>query len=126
MDENNCEALPASKMIGKKWTMLILEELSFHQPMGFNELQEKLKKISSKVLSEQLQELEGIELIHKEKIPAKPVDLSRYTLTEKGKSLHFIFNQFKEWNSKYGNHNPNCRDTECATCNSFIHYVTIK
>lgn len=126
MNDNKCEALSASRAIGKKWTMLILQELSIHHQIGFNSLQDSLKKISAKVLSNQLQELEKNQLIHKEVILKKPLPESKYSLTEKGKALHQILNAFKEWNMEWGNGSPGCMDKECATCNNFLAYVSAK
>ena len=54
---NHCGVYKTLKIIGSKWTMLILHNL-FDGTKRFGELQRALKPISPKTLSQRLQELE--------------------------------------------------------------------
>lgn len=95
MDHKNCGVAKTLKIIGSKWTMLILHNL-FSGKMRFGELQRSLPNISPKTLSLRLQELEK-EGIIKKKIYAEVPLKVEYSLTKKGESLGEIFTKMAEW-----------------------------
>jgi len=80
-----CPIETTFKIIGKKWTSLILREL-FRGASQFSQLQKRVKGINSKILSHRLKELQRASILKKSVVSVEPVRIE-YTLTEKGKQL---------------------------------------
>jgi DNA-binding HxlR family transcriptional regulator len=93
-----CPVAKTLKVIGSKWTMLILHNL-FDGKKRFGELQRSLPGISPKTLSQRLQELEQEGIITKKVYAEVPLHVE-YNLTEKGKSLDGIFDSLKQWGER--------------------------
>ncbi len=94
-NEENCAVAKTLKIIGSKWTMLILHNM-FEGRKRFGELQRSLEGISPKTLSQRLQELEQDKIISKKVYAEVPLHVE-YNLTDKGKSLRRIFNDLASW-----------------------------
>jgi DNA-binding HxlR family transcriptional regulator len=94
----NCAVAKTLKVIGSKWTMLIIHNL-FDGNNRFGSLQRALPGISPKTLSQRLQELEQEEIITKKVFAEVPLHVE-YTLTEKGKSLSGVFKSLAKWGEK--------------------------
>ncbi|CAN5144545.1 helix-turn-helix domain-containing protein [soil metagenome] len=94
-EKNHCGVSSTLKIIGSKWTMLILHNL-FTGKKRFGELQRLLDGISPKTLSQRLQELEKEGIIHKKVFAEVPLHVE-YTLTKKGESLGDIFDKMAQW-----------------------------
>jgi DNA-binding HxlR family transcriptional regulator len=73
----------------KKWAMLIIHTIGYHERMRFNELMEVLIDISPKALSDTLKELEAEGLIKRESFPEIPPRVE-YKLTNDGSELRDI------------------------------------
>lgn len=95
MSASSCGVAKTLKIIGSKWTMLILHNL-FTGKKRFGELQRLLGGISPKTLSQRLQELEKEEIINKKVYAEVPLHVE-YSLTQKGKSLEKIFKTMEQW-----------------------------
>lgn len=95
LSENSCGVAKTLKIIGSKWTMLILHNL-FTGKKRFGELQRLLDGISPKTLSQRLQELEHEGIITKKVFAEVPLHVE-YSLTKKGESLEQIFKTMKQW-----------------------------
>jgi DNA-binding HxlR family transcriptional regulator len=93
-----CGVAATLKIIGSKWTMLILHKL-FEGEKRFGELQKALAPISPKTLSLRLQELEKEGIITKKIFAEIPLHVE-YTLTKKGQSLNEIFQKMADWGKK--------------------------
>ncbi len=96
-DHSNCSISKTLKIIGSKWTMLILH-LLFDETLRFGQLQKSLNGISPKTLSQRLKELEKDGIIKKEVYIQIPLKVE-YSLTAKGQSLKEIFSKMTEWGS---------------------------
>ena len=96
--KNGCIAT-ASKIIGNKWTALILRDLSTG-PKRFCELEESVKNINPRTLSQRLDDLEEYAVITKKSFSEVPPRVE-YTLTEKGSDLLPIIRQMATWGDKY-------------------------
>lgn len=83
------------KIIGRKWTILILHQLCAGTKR-FGELQRLLPGISPKTLSERLKELEQDGIVTKKVFAEVPLHVE-YSLTSKGKTLKSIINQMAKW-----------------------------
>jgi len=98
----NCAVARTLKIVGSKWTMLLLHNI-FEGRKRFGELQRSMTGISPKTLTQRLRELEQDGIISKKIYAEVPLHIE-YSLTEKGKSLRGIFSSLEEW----GNNNLDC------------------
>jgi DNA-binding HxlR family transcriptional regulator len=91
------------KVLGKRWSLLILKSLNSQESIRFNELKRTLARISSTVLAERLLELEREGLIVKKIYPEIPPKVE-YSLTYRAKELEIVLRSLgdwvKRWNSK--------------------------
>ncbi len=87
------------KIIGRKWTPLLLRELC-ESTRRFGELQRALTGISPRTLSLRLQQLEKDGIIIKKVFAEVPLHVE-YSLTPKGASLRKIIEQMHAWGQKY-------------------------
>ncbi len=91
-------------LIGGKWKSLILWQLSL-KVQRFNELRRMFPKVSQKMLTQQLRDLERDGLISRviyHQIPPKV----EYSLTEFGKSLMPVLLQMNQWGTQYAVEHP--------------------
>jgi DNA-binding HxlR family transcriptional regulator len=89
----------ASKIIGNKWTALILRDLSTG-PRRFCELEDSVNNINPRTLSKRLDDLEEYAIITKKCFSEVPPRVE-YTLTDKGNDLLPILRQMASWGDKY-------------------------
>lgn len=99
MVKDNCGVAKTLKIIGSKWTMMILHNL-FENKKRFGELQRELASISPKTLSSRLQELEKDGIVKRKIFNEVPLHVE-YSLTEKGQSLSSIFAQMAKWGEQH-------------------------
>ena len=112
---HTCVTLKTAQIIGKKWAVTILQEVSSQDKKGFNYHLRQLRKISPKILAKRLRELEQQDLIERKIIkPTKPPQTS-YSTTEKGKELLKIVNNLSAWSNKYNKGDIKCR-SDCPNC----------
>lgn len=86
----------ALSLIGGKWKLNILFWLWRKDVMRYNELKRSLQGITHKMLSKQLKELEGDNLIIRHEYPQVPPRVE-YNLSERGKSLMPIMHELCTW-----------------------------
>ncbi|MHA2021381.1 MAG: winged helix-turn-helix transcriptional regulator [Candidatus Thorarchaeota archaeon] len=101
----SCPVFLASTILGKRWTILILQALmtsSAKDGLRFNEIHKTLDWISAKVLSGRLKELVVEGLVTRE-VDAEVIPPSvTYTLTDKGNDLRGVLTLMQEWGKKHG------------------------
>ena len=94
-----CNIAQTLNLIGDKWSLLILHELSIgHQT--YNEIQGGLTGIPTNLLSARLKELEEDGRLNSALYQAHPPRY-RYTLTESGADLYHVFYSLILWGEKY-------------------------
>jgi len=98
--EEWCPVTTTATLIGKKWHPVIVHRLLEAGPCGFNELQDNVDGISSKVLSDSLADLETKGLVDREIISEKPFRV-HYSLTEHGRSLRPVISAMQKWGKQY-------------------------
>lgn len=98
--EEWCAITCAADLIGKKWHPVIIHRLLDEEPMGFNELKREIDGISSKVLSDSLEDLEKNSLVNRKVVSEKPVKVE-YSLTGIGESLEPVITELAEWGQEY-------------------------
>lgn len=94
--EEWCPVTTTSSLIGKKWHPVIIHRLLEHGPSGFTELKENVDGISSKVLSDSLDDLGDKHLVEREIISEKPFRVE-YSLTDHGQSLEPVIYAMRDW-----------------------------
>lgn len=99
LQEEPCGVAKTLKIIGSKWTSLLLHYL-FEGKTRFNELQRAMPGVSPKTLSQRLKALQDEGIITKQVFAEVPLHVE-YTLTEKGKSLNDIIQKMAEWGEKH-------------------------
>ena len=98
--EEWCPVTTTASLIGKKWHPVIVHRLLRSGPSGFNELQENVDGISSKVLSDSLDDLEENQLVDRDIVSEKPFRV-QYSLTEYGESLEPVIDEMEQWGKTY-------------------------
>ncbi|MHA1448262.1 MAG: winged helix-turn-helix transcriptional regulator [Candidatus Hodarchaeales archaeon] len=101
---NLCPVRETLKIIGKKWHLLILFYLT-KGPTRFTAIKDDLQ-ISSKVLSDVLNDLEEKVLISKKVFDTMPIRIE-YILTEKGEELQDLWDSLRDWGLKWAICDPN-------------------
>jgi DNA-binding HxlR family transcriptional regulator len=98
--EEWCSVTSTAMLIGKKWHPVVVERLLDAGPMGFSDLQRAVGAISSKVLSDTLDDMESKGLVDREVVSDKPFRV-RYSLTERGRDLQPIIAAMDEWGNDH-------------------------
>ncbi len=105
-NDNNVECQEVSdawKLLGKRWSLMILKNLNAKESIRFNELKRVISGISSTVLADRLLELEREGLVTKKIYPEIPPRVE-YSLTSRAKGLGIVLsslgNWVRRWNSK--------------------------
>ena len=100
MKEEKCDVVDIWEVLGKRWSLHILKNLSTNGIIRFNELKRLIPDISSTVLSQRLLELEMEGLISKKIYSEIPVRVE-YSLTPRTKELETILQQLNDWINRW-------------------------
>jgi DNA-binding HxlR family transcriptional regulator len=103
MKNEKCDIVDIWDVLGKRWSLHILRNLSTNGTIRFNELKRLLSGISSTVLSERLLELEQQGLITKKIYPEIPTRVE-YSLTARTRELETILHQLNDWANRWKNY----------------------
>lgn len=98
--EDWCPITATATLVGKKWHPVIVHRLLVSGPLGFNALKEEVDGISSKVLSDSLEDLGEKRLVNREIVSDKPVRVE-YSLTSIGESLEPVILSMRDWGTEY-------------------------
>ena len=98
-DYVNCPVEAVFGVIGGKWKAVILFRLSM-ATMRFGELRRVLCKVTPRMLTNQLRELERDGLVHREVYAQVPPKVE-YSLTDLGRSLIPALTALKDWSEAY-------------------------
>ena len=94
-----CPVEAALDLIDGKWKAVILYHL-LNDTIRFNELRRRLSRITQRMLTRQLRELEADGLIHRE-IYAEVPPRVEYSLTALGRSLEPVVRMLWTWGNDY-------------------------
>jgi DNA-binding HxlR family transcriptional regulator len=92
----------AIELIGKRWTGLILQHL-LGGALRFNEVSDRIPRITDAMLSQRLKELEQAEVVERLVTVARPVEV-RYALTPIGRKLEPVLDAVLEWSVNWAAH----------------------
>lgn len=95
-----CPVETTLTLIGSKWQVLILRDLTVNGTMRFKELQRSIGRISQKVLTSNLHAMEGSGLVHREVFAEVPPRVE-YSLTELGQTLAPVLDALRQWGESY-------------------------
>ena len=95
-----CAIVDVWEVLGRRWSLHILKNLSTKEVIRFNDLKRSLAGISSTVLSERLLELEREGLVTKKIYPEVPPRVE-YSITPQAKELEVIIKELARWANKW-------------------------
>lgn len=91
-----CPIEYTQKVVGGKWKSIILWHLYTEGTKRYGELKRYLTKISHKMLSQQLKELEVDKLVYRKEYQQIPPKVE-YSITDRGKTLIPILKLMHNW-----------------------------
>lgn len=97
----SCPIAGSINIFGGKWKPEVIYFIN-QGPKRFNELRRLIPKVSQRMLTQQLRELERDGILDRKQyleIPAKVV----YSMTDLGRTLIPIFEQLEEWTTENNN-----------------------
>lgn len=89
----------AMSLLGKRWSGLIIKAM-MEGPCRFNELLSTVERVSDRVLTERLRELEAAGLVERRVYPESPVRIE-YSLTPKGRDMEQVLEALQVWADKW-------------------------
>lgn len=89
----------AVEMVGRRWTGVILREL-LAGTIRFCEIRDAVPRLSDRLLSDRLKELEAEGVVERRVIPHTPVRIE-YHLTEKGRALEAAVATIADWAERW-------------------------
>lgn len=97
-------------VIGKKWTLLIINAIGNYGKLRFNNLMQELGNVSPKTLSDTLKELQTEGLVQRESFAEIPPRVE-YSLTADGTELRRAIVPLLKWAANRGT----CEKEKCAS-----------
>ena len=97
--DSNCPVACALDVIGEKWTLLILRDLTLNPSRRFQDLIDSLKGCAPNTLSARLASLEEQGLVERRLYEQHPPRME-YVLTGKGREVRPVLKALKAWGEK--------------------------
>ena len=98
-DRENCPISTAQRMIGGKWTLLILYNLS-SGAVRFGGLSRMAPDMTQSTLTKELRSLESYQIINRKVYPEVPPKVE-YSLTEIGMRFLPVLGGLSQWGEEY-------------------------
>ena len=95
-----CPVENAARIIGRKWTLQIVNNLARDDARRFCELQEALGGVNPSTLSSRLKMLEEEGLVQRTQLSTVPPHVE-YRLTEMGDQLGGVIHEIKLWSNRW-------------------------
>ena len=87
----------AVELVGKRWTgAIVFVLMSDPRPLRFSEIGEAVPRLSDRLLSERMKELEGRGIVERRVYPESPVRVE-YELTDMGRALAPALQELRKW-----------------------------
>jgi DNA-binding HxlR family transcriptional regulator len=100
-DFEDCPVVTAIDVIGGKWKVILLYQLR-GRTLRFGELKKMIPRVTQKMLTQQLRELEKDKLISR-KVYAEVPPRVEYTSTELAEKLSPVLDSLSDWGNIYQN-----------------------
>jgi DNA-binding HxlR family transcriptional regulator len=97
----DCPVAQALDVVGEKWSLLILRDLSRKGPLRFQDLEAGLGGVAPNTLSARLKTLEKQGVIATRLYETHP-PRHEYFLTPKGQALRPVLKALRDWGERYG------------------------
>ncbi len=91
-----CAIAKSLDLVGDRWTLLIVRELSFRGPSRYTDLRNGLPGVATNLLADRLRELEAAGLVAREEAPP-PVATTLFRLTPRGEGLRPVLDELMRW-----------------------------
>ena len=91
-----CPVTFTTRIMGGKWKARLVWALTRNEPLRFSELRRSCPPISDRILSKELKELEGWDLIARTEIRIVPPH-TEYRLTALGRTLEPVMAAMADW-----------------------------
>ena len=95
----DCPYEAALDMIGGRWKTMIIAAL-MDRTLRFNELRHRLKRVTHRVLTAALRDLEADGLVHREVYAVVPPRVD-YSLTDLGRTLRPLVDELGRWGTEF-------------------------
>ncbi len=99
----SCSVEAALAVIGGRWKAVIIFHLISAEVLRFGELQKMIPKVSQRMLTSQLRELEEDGIVNR-RVYAQVPPRVEYSLTEYGKTLTPVMYALREWGNVHMQH----------------------
>ena len=91
----------AVELVGKRWTgAIVFVLMTERRPLRFSQIGEAVPRLSDRLLSERMKELEARGIVEREVREGSPARVE-YTLTEMGRELAPALRELREWALRY-------------------------
>ncbi|MGE0698939.1 MAG: winged helix-turn-helix transcriptional regulator [Hyphomicrobiaceae bacterium] len=99
--EPSCPVARAARIIGSRWTALILRDLLLRKSCRYQDFIASLAGIPPNTLSDRLKMLEANGIVERRLYEEHP-PRAEYVLTTKGRDLGAIVRAMRDWGRKHG------------------------
>ncbi|MBW2187896.1 MAG: helix-turn-helix transcriptional regulator [Deltaproteobacteria bacterium] len=114
VEEYRCTVAVTLEVIGGKWKSLVLWHLR-EKTLRFSQLQRRLARVTQKMLTQQLRDLERDGLVHRQVYAEVPPRVE-YSLTDLGRSVIPILNLMCDWGREFDQLNNREETSEVIQC----------
>lgn len=94
--EQYCSVAKALDVVGDRWVLLIVRELTVAGPSRYTDLLRGLPGIATNLLADRLREMEQADLVRREEAPP-PIATTLFHLTERGEALRPVLEELGRW-----------------------------
>jgi DNA-binding HxlR family transcriptional regulator len=91
-----CSIAKSLDLIGDRWTLLIVRELSLRGPSRYTDLRDGLPGIATNLLADRLRDLEAAGVVAREEAP-RPIATTLFRLTPRGEGLKPVLDELMRW-----------------------------
>jgi DNA-binding HxlR family transcriptional regulator len=91
-----CSIAKSLDLVGDRWTLLVVRELSLRGPSRYTDLRNGLPGVATNLLADRLRDLEAAGLVAREEAPP-PVATTLFRLTERGDGLKPVLDELMRW-----------------------------
>ncbi|HUO48069.1 MAG TPA: winged helix-turn-helix transcriptional regulator [Acidimicrobiales bacterium] len=95
-----CAVAKALDVVGDRWTLLIVRELTVQGPCRYTDIAHGLPGVASNLLTDRLRDLEEAGIVEREAAPP-PVATTLYRLTDAGRELGPVLRALGHWGTRY-------------------------
>jgi DNA-binding HxlR family transcriptional regulator len=91
-----CSIAKSLDLVGDRWTLLVVRELSLRGPSRYTDLRNGLPGVATNLLADRLRDLEAAGLVAREEAPP-PVATTLFRLTDRGAGLKPVLDELMRW-----------------------------